>query len=248
MEPTLPTMINPAELARMIDHSILHPTFTDEDLKRECAIALKYGVATACVKPFHVSKAAEFLRASGTAVCAVIGFPHGNSTLAIKEAECLQVIRDGATEVDMVVNIGKVLQADWDYVAREIAAIQQLCSLNGAILKVIFENDFLPGDAPKIKLCELCSKYKVAFVKTSTGYGFVKNNEGTYHYLGATDHDLRLMREHCSPVVQIKAAGGIRTLEDLLRVRALGVTRVGATTTAAIMEEAHARLAALAKE
>jgi deoxyribose-phosphate aldolase len=234
-------MITTTTLSRMIDHSILHPTFTDDDLKRECMIALKYQVATVCVKPFHTAMARKLVERTNTEVCAVIGFPHGNSTMDIKLAECQQVVSEGATEVDMVVNIGKVLQRDWDYVEQEIAALHQLCIQNGALLKVIFENDFLPGDAPKIKLCELCSKIGVAFVKTSTGYGFVKNSDGLYNYLGATDHDLRLMREHCSPNIQIKAAGGIRTLDDLLRVHALGVTRVGATATAAIMEEAFAR-------
>jgi deoxyribose-phosphate aldolase len=234
-------MITTTTLSRMIDHSILHPTFTDDDLKRECMIALKYQVATVCVKPFHTAMARKLVERTNTEVCAVIGFPHGNSTMDIKLAECQQVVSEGATEVDMVVNIGKVLQCDWDYVEQEIAALHQLCIQNGALLKVIFENDFLPGDAPKIKLCELCSKIGVAFVKTSTGYGFVKNSDGLYNYLGATDHDLRLMREHCSPNIQIKAAGGIRTLDDLLRVHALGVTRVGATATAAIMEEAFAR-------
>jgi len=228
-------------LAKMIDHSILHPTFSDEDLKRECEIARNYQVATVCVKPFHTALAAEILKDSDVEICAVIGFPHGNSTIAIKLAETLQVITDGATEVDMVVNIGKVLQGDWKYVEKEIDQLNRLCVSKGAILKVIFENDFLPSDAFKIKLCEICSQVKVAFVKTSTGYGFKKNSQGTYYYDGATDHDLQLMRENCSATVQIKAAGGIRTLDDLLIVKGMGVTRVGATATVAIIEEAKSR-------
>lgn len=228
-----------AAIAKMIDHSILHPTYSDHDLIRECKIARLYKVAAVCVKPYHVTMAAELMKDSGIAVCSVIGFPHGNSTIAIKLNETEQVINDGAIEVDMVVNIGKVLQEDWEYIGNEISQINQLCVLKGAILKVIFENDFLPSDNIKIKLCELCNQIGVAFIKTSTGYGFRKNNQGTYFYEGATDHDLQLMRKHCIHEIQIKAAGGIRTLDDLLKVKALGVTRVGATATEAIILEAR---------
>jgi deoxyribose-phosphate aldolase len=227
-----------SDIAKMIDHSILHPTFSDVDLIRECEIAKKYNVATVCVKPFHTKMASTILRASTVDVCAVIGFPHGNSTTDIKIQETLQVIFYGATEVDMVVNIGKVLQGDWDYVEKEIFEINKVCIENDAILKVIFENDFLPVDEFKIRLCEICNRVKVAFVKTSTGYGFKKNDSGTYYYDGATEHDLILMRKYCSPEIQIKAAGGVRKLEDILKVRSLGVTRVGATATSAIIEEA----------
>jgi deoxyribose-phosphate aldolase len=226
------------DIAKMIDHSILHPAFTDIDLVRECEIAKKYNVATVCVKPFHTKRASEIVWASDIGVCSVIGFPHGNSTIDIKVQETLQVIFYGAVEVDMVVNIGKVLQGDWAYVEKEIFEINQACINNDAILKVIFENDFLPDDKTKIKLCEICSRVKVAFVKTSTGYGFKKNENGHYFYNGATEHDLILMRKHCSPEVQIKAAGGVRTIDDILKVKKLGVTRVGATATSSIMEEA----------
>ncbi len=233
--------MNPNAIAKMIDHSILHPTWTDDDLKRECAVAMNYDVATVCVKPYHVHMAAELVRSSSVGVCAVIGFPHGNSTVEIKAAEATFVTRDGATEVDMVVNIGKVLQGDWKYVDHEIRVINETCLKNNAILKVIFENDFLQNDAEKIKLCELCGRNNVAFVKTSTGYGFVKGADGTYSYTGATEHDIKLMRHHCPPEVQIKAAGGIRTLDQLLVFRELGVTRVGATATATIVDEARKR-------
>lgn len=231
-------MIKIEEIAKMIDHSILHPTFTDKDLIENCKIALKYDVATVCVKPFHVKMASKFVKGSGVGVCAVIGFPHGNSTIKIKVEEALQVIEDGATEVDMVVNIGKVLQNDWDYINEELRKINKACVDNKAILKVIFENDFITSDNDKIKLCQLCNENEVAFVKTSTGYGFVKGEDGNYNYKGATWHDLELMRKYCNPYVQIKAAGGIRNLNQLLKVRELGVTRVGATATEAIIEEA----------
>ena len=234
-------MITIRDIAKMIDHSILHPTFTDKDLEKNCETAKKYNVATVCVKPYHVTMAAEFVKGTDVAVCAVIGFPHGNSTIDIKVTETLQVINDGAAEVDMVVNIGKVLQQDWNYVHREIHAVNQACVQHNAILKVIFETDFVTNDNDKIKLCELCNDNNVAFVKTSTGYGFVKGADGNYNYAGATEHDLLLMRKHCKPSVQIKAAGGVRTLDQILKVRELGVTRVGATATEAIIEEAKRR-------
>lgn len=226
------------EIAKMIDHSILHPTFTDRDLEKNCEIALKYDVATVCVKPYHVKLASQITIGSGVAVCAVISFPHGNSSTEIKLAETLQIINDGATEIDMVVNIGKVLQHDWDYINNELKEINNKCIQNKAILKVIFETDFLTDDNDKIRLCELCNENNVAFVKTSTGYGFVKGTDGKYNYTGATEHDLKLMRKYCNSSVQIKAAGGVRNLYQLLRVRKLGVTRVGATATEAIIEEA----------
>jgi deoxyribose-phosphate aldolase len=228
-------------LAKMIDHSLLHPTMTDAELKAGCEIAKKYEVASVCIKPYAVQDAVKWLADSDVLVCTVIGFPHGNSTVAIKVAETVQACKDGATEIDMVVNIGKVLGEEWAYIIDEIAQIHDTCIKNGAILKVIFENDYLPEAKFKIKLCEICSEVGVAFVKTSTGYGFVKGNDGKYAYEGATDEDLILMRKHSAPTVQIKAAGGVRTLDDLLKVKALGVTRIGATATIAMIEEAKKR-------
>ena len=228
-------------LAKMIDHSLLHPTMTDLDLVNGCKLAAKHNVATVCIKPYGVLLAREQLAGTDVGVCTVIGFPHGNSKPNVKIFETEQAIDDGATEIDMVVNIGKVLSKDWEYIAGEIKAVNQICITHGAILKVIFENDYLPADEYKIRLCEICSEAKVAFVKTSTGYGFNKQATGGYNYAGATDHDLILMRKHCTPEVQIKAAGGVRTLDDLLRVKSLGVTRVGATATEAILVEAKKR-------
>jgi deoxyribose-phosphate aldolase len=234
-------MISIRDIAKMIDHSVLHPTFTDRDLLINCDTAMKYDVATVCVKPFHVKTAAEILRDSDVAVCSVIGFPHGNSTTRIKKAEALQVIGDGATEVDMVVNIAKVIQGDWNYVDLELKTINSACVRNGAILKVIFETDFVTLDEDKISLCKICNRHRIAFVKTSTGYGFVKGENGQYNYTGATEHDVRLMRKYCIPDVQVKAAGGVRNLDQLLQVREWGATRVGATATEYIMEEALGR-------
>lgn len=224
----------------MIDHSLLHPTMTDEQLRAGLALARRCGCATACVKPYAVPMSAAALAGSDVAVCAVVGFPHGNSHPETIAAEAVRAIDEGATEIDMVVNAGKVLGGDWDYVQAELQSVNTACTSRGAILKVIFENDYLQ-DEHIIRLCELCTALAIAFVKTSTGYGFVKQPSGDYNYRGATDHHLRLMREHCGPRVQIKAAGGVRTLDDLLRVRALGVTRIGATATETILQDAIRR-------
>jgi len=226
------------ELAKMIDHSLLHPTMTDEDLRAGCKLARKYNTASVCIKPYAVKQAVELLKGSEVLVGTVIGFPHGSSTTTIKVAETIQACKDGAVEIDMVVNIGKVLSEEWDYVEKEIEAVLATCQTNHAILKVIFENDYVTDDKHKIKLCEICSKLGVEFVKTSTGYGFVKGEDGKYTYKGATEADLKLMRIHSAPEVQVKAAGGLRTLDDLLKVQSLGVTRVGATATVLMLEEA----------
>lgn len=228
------------DLAKMIDHSLLHPTMTDAQIVAGCRLSRTYGVATACVKPYATALSRDQLAGSGVGVCTVAGFPHGNNTTRIKVEESLQAIRDGATEIDVVVNNGKVLGGDWDFVTAELKAVNDATVGAGAILKVIFENDYLQ-DVQIVRLCEICSALAIAFVKTSSGYGFVKQPNGDYNYKGATDAHLALMRKHAAPSVRIKAAGGVRTLDDLLRVRALGVTRVGATATEAILEEAKRR-------
>jgi deoxyribose-phosphate aldolase len=228
-------------LAKMIDHSLLHPTMTDRELLDGCALALRYDVASVCIKPCAVLLARDLLAGSGVVVGTVVGFPHGSSATAIKLTEAAQALADGAVELDMVVNVGKALSGDWAYVSEEIRLANELTASGGGLLKLIFENDYLPDDEHKIRLCHLCNEHGVAYAKTSTGYGFVKQPDSAYSYAGATDHDLRLMRRECWPSVQIKAAGGVRTLDDLLRVRALGVTRAGATATAAILDEAKRR-------
>jgi len=223
------------EIAKMIDHSLLHPTMDDQTLREGIELARKYNVASVCIKPYAVKMAADMLKGSDVMVCTVIGFPHGNSRVDVKVYETERAIDDGAVEIDMVVNTGKVLSDDWEYVTNEIASIVAVTKKHRAALKVIFENDFLPEDKYKIRLCEICSELKVEFVKTSTGYGFVKQPDGSYGYKGATHHDLVLMRKYSGPSVEVKAAGGIRTLEDTLKVRELGVTRIGATATEAIV-------------
>ncbi|RWA06529.1 hypothetical protein EKO27_g8574 [Xylaria grammica] len=227
-------------IAKMIDHSLLHPTMTDADILEGLRISKKYNVATACVKPYLIPMAKKELEGSDVLVCPVIGFPHGNSTVEVKVFEADAAASAGGREVDMVINIGKALGGDWEYVADEINRVNAAVVKHGAILKVIFENDYLKDDHI-IRLCKVCSDIKVGFVKTSTGYGFVKQPNGLYSYKGATVPHLKLMRQHSRPEVQVKAAGGVRTLDDLLHVMALGVTRIGATATISIMEEAVKR-------
>lgn len=228
------------ELAKMIDHSLLHPTMSDAEVLAGCELSRDYNVATACVKPYHIKLALEVFAGTDVMACAVIGFPHGNSTTGIKVIEAESAALAGAKEVDMVVNIGKVKSGDWDYVTREIDLINRAVTAAGSILKVIFENDYLTSDEI-IKLCKICTAVDVAFVKTSTGYGFVKQADGQYNYKGATHEHLKLMRKHTAPHIQIKAAGGVRTLDDLLAVREIGVTRIGATATKPMLNEAIKR-------
>lgn len=230
------------ELAGMIDHSLLHPTMTDDDLREGCLVAAKYRVASVCIKPYAVKMAAELLAGTRVAVGTVIGFPHGGSTTEVKRYETEVACRDGATEIDVVINIGKALSGDWDYIERDILAVVQASHRHNAIVKVIFENDFITRDEDKVRLCHICERCGAEFVKTSTGYGFVKGPDGKYSYQGATEHDLKLMRASCSDRVRIKAAGGVRDLNALIHVRDLGVSRVGATATAAMLDEYCRRL------
>ena len=222
----------------MIDHSLLHPTYTDEFLRSECYLAKELNVASVCIKPYAIKLAQDILTGSDVKICTVVGFPHGSNSVENKIKEVELVCVDGAVEIDFVINIGKVLSEDWKYISEEIKLINETVVSYHAISKVIFENDYYDTDDYKIKLCEICNEHHVAFVKTSTGYGFVKQKDGTYSYRGATDHDIKLMRDKCLPDIQVKAAGGIRTLNDVLRVRELGVTRVGATATKDILSEA----------
>ena len=225
----------------MIDHSILHPTMTDEILKKECEVAKKYDVASVCVKPYMVSKAVEYLKDTDVLVGCVIGFPAGNSKVEVKVFETIEACKDGAVEIDMVINIGKALQGDWEYVENEIRAVTDACHANGAIVKVIFETDYISEEKDIIRLCEICTKVKTDYVKTSTGFGFVKQENGDYNYTGATIRNLELMKKSIGPGVKVKAAGGVRTLDQVLAVKEAGCTRTGATATGAIMEEAMKR-------
>ena len=239
------------DLSKMIDHSLLHPTMTDQQLEEGCRLAAKYDVASVCIKPYAVKHAVTWLKGSDVKVGAVIGFPHGNSCTESKRYETELACRDGADEIDMVINIGKALGGDWVYVENDVKAVCDEAHRHGAKVKVIFENDYLTNggaglssDEFKRKLCVVCERAGADWVKTSTGYGFVKQADGSYNYQGATEHDLALMRASCSANVQVKAAGGVRDLDGLIRVRQLGGTRCGATATAAMLDEFKRREAA----
>ena len=220
-----------AELAQMFDHSLLQPNLTDADLERGCLLARELGVASVCIKPYAVRLAAKLLAGSLVQASTVIGFPHGGHLTAVKVFEAENALADGATELDMVVNVGKVLSGEWNYVAHDVAAVVTAAHARGAKVKVIFENAYLK-DEHKRELCRICGEVRADWVKTSTGYAET----------GATTEDLKLMREHSPAWVQVKAAGGVRTFERLMEVRAIGVSRVGATATKAILDDAKAKL------
>lgn len=220
-----------AELAKMFDHSLLQPQLTDAELERGCQVALEYNVASVCIKPYAVKLAARLLTGSTVAVSTTVGFPHGGHLTGVKVFEAEAAMDDGAVELDMVVNVGKVLTGDWPYVAADVKAVVDAAHRRGAKVKVIFENALL-RDEHKEELCRICGRVGADWVKTSTGYAET----------GATLEDLRLMRQFSPPHVQVKAAGGVRTFERLLEFRAVGVTRVGATATKQILDEAKAKL------
>jgi deoxyribose-phosphate aldolase len=219
------------DVAKMIDHSLLNPTLTDGELEAGCGLALQYNVASVCIMPFFMKRCADLL-AGGTVVpSTTIGFPHGGHTTQIKRAEAERALEDGCRELDMVVNVSKVRSGDWDYVRRDIAAVIEPAHEAGQKVKVIFENCYL-DEQQKLRLCQICGELSADWVKTSTGYG-----SG-----GATLDDLRLMVQNTPEHVQVKAAGGIRDLDKQLEVRALGVTRVGASRTSEILDECRRRL------
>jgi deoxyribose-phosphate aldolase len=219
------------DIAKMIDHSLLNPALTAEELETGCRLARLYDVASVCIMPFALSRCAEILKESTVKASTTIGFPHGGHTTATKVAEAERALADGGQELDMVVNIGQVLSQNWHYVRRDIAGVIDVAHAGGAKVKVIFENCYL-RDEHKIRLCAICGELGADWVKTSTGYG-----SG-----GATIEDLKLMRLHSPAGVQVKAAGGVRDLDKLLEVRALGVTRCGASRTKEMLDECRRRL------
>ena len=221
-----------ADIAKMIDHSLLNPTLTVEELEKGIQIARQYDVASVCIMPYYLRRCAELLGGSTVKASTTIGFPHGGHTTAVKVAEARQALDDGGQELDMVVNVSKALSGDWDYVRADIRAVIDVTHARGQKVKVIFENCYLK-DEHKIRLCAICGELRADWVKTSTGYGTG----------GATIEDLKLMRKHAPPHVQIKAAGGIRDLDKALEIRALGVTRFGCTRTVEVLEACNRRLA-----
>lgn len=219
------------EIAKMIDHSLLNPTLTVEALEQGIRTALEHDVASVCILPYYLKRCAKLLRGSAVKASTTIGFPHGGQATAVKAAEARQALDDGGEELDMVVNLSQVLSGGWDYVRADIRAVVELAHARGAKVKVIFENCYL-RDSEKVRLCEICGELRPGWVKTSTGYG-----PG-----GSTLEDLRLMRAHSPPEVQVKAAGGIRDLDSFLAARAAGATRIGCTRTEAILAECRRRL------
>ena len=220
-----------SDVAKTIDHSLLNPVLTAGELERGCELALTYDVASVCILPYYLSRCAAILKGSGVKASTTIGFPHGGHTTAVKMAEARQALADGGEELDVVVNISAVLSGSFEYVHRELRSLVDVTHDAGQKIKVIFENCYL-NDAQKIELCGICGELGADWVKTSTGYGTG----------GATTEDLTLMRRHSPSQVQVKAAGGIRDLDALLSIREIGVTRVGATRTAAMLDDARRRL------
>jgi deoxyribose-phosphate aldolase len=222
-------MVTPREIARVIDHSLLNPNQSAAAVDAGCRQALAWGVAAVCVPPCYVGNCADVLQGSGTATCTVIGFPHGMQALPVKIYEARQAMADGATELDMVINISAALSEDSDYLHEEIRAVLAAAHDQGAKLKVIFENCYL-SDVQKIRLCDICLELGVDWVKTSTGFGST----------GATVKDVTMMVHRCAPAVQVKAAGGIRDLRTVLMFRQLGCTRIGCSRTADVLAECAA--------
>ncbi len=221
-------------IAKLIDHALLHPTMTDEQIRAGCELARNLEVATVCVKPYAVPLAASLLAGCDVGVGTVIGFPHGSHPTDAKIAEAQWAIQNGASELDMVVNVGKVLQADWDFVQQDIAAVVDVGHNNETLVKVIFETDYVTDRDAKVKLCEICCEVGADWVKTSTGFGFTKGAQG-YSYVGATVEDVELMIDVCAGRCQVKASGGIRSYDDAVKFRDLGCSRLGTSASQAIV-------------
>ena len=221
-----PPLSSYEDLAKMIDHSLLGPELSEEQVAEGCRIAEDYNVASVTVRPSDVDSALRWMSGGAVPVGSVVGFPHGSSTTATKLYEARDLLRRGVKELDMVINIGKMVSRQFHYVEMELLQMAEACHQSGALLKVIFENACLTDDL-KIIACKISTRAEVDFVKTSTGFAAT----------GYTVEDLRLMRAHSGPNVRIKAAGGVRTLEKALEVRRLGCSRLGATATVAILEE-----------
>jgi len=219
------------QVAKMIDYALLNPAMSDDEMEKDCGLAIQYDVAAVCVKPYFLKRCVELLKGTTVKPTTAIGFPHGSQTTAAKTAESKEAIRNGALELDMVVNIGKVLSEDWNFVREDIAAVVCAAHENAAIAKVIFENCYLTNDH-KITLCRICAEAHADFAKTSTGIAIG----------GATREDIELMRAHLPENIRLKAAGGIRTLDGLLEFRALGVARIGTSATPTILDECRRRL------
>jgi deoxyribose-phosphate aldolase len=222
--------ITALDIAQMIDHSLLNPKFTRQEVEAGCRLAMEYECVTVCVKPCDAALAYGILKDSEVVTTTVIGFPHGSNLTEIKVLETRRAIEEGCGEVDMVMNIGRFLSGDYNLVQDDIQAVGEEAHRLGALVKLIFENAYLTAEQIK-KACELATAAKVDFTKTATGYA----------PYGARIADLRIMRANTPPSMRVKAAGGVRQLDDALAVRAVGVSRFGCTTTAKMIQEARER-------
>ena len=218
-------------IAKTIDHSLLNPTFTDRQLEAGCELAIRYNVASVCIVPYYLAHCTQLLTGTTVRTSTGIGFPHGSHTTAVKLAEIERALHDGGQELDTVINISKARSGDWRYVHDELLVLAKATHAGGAKIKIIFENAYL-DDAAKIRLCEISAEIGADWVKTSTGYA-----PG-----GATLPDLELMRAHTPAHIQVKAAGGVRDLDTVLKMRAIGVSRVGTASTEFILEECRKQL------
>jgi deoxyribose-phosphate aldolase len=221
------------DIARSLDHALLSPALTEAELRAGCELARRYEVATAMVLPYFAPRAVELLEGTEVVASSTVGFPHGAQTTELKAREARSLAEAGCRELDMVVNISRVKSHDWDAVRADIASVLEPTRAAGAKLKVIFENCYLT-ESEKVRLCEIGSELRVDWIKTSTGFGSS----------GSTWEDLELMLKHAGPGVEVKAAGGLRDLDAVLRARALGVTRVGTSSTQKILDECRQRLVA----
>ena len=219
------------QISKMIDHSLLNPVLTTAELEAGCKLAAEFNTASVCILPYSTARCHELLAGTTVYTSTTIGFPHGGHRTNVKLFEAEQALKDGAQELDAVINISKAKSGDWDYIEEELRSLTNLTHAAGARIKVIFENFYLVDDE-KIRLCRICGEIGADWVKTSTGYAGG----------GATIEDLVLMRKHAPPHVQVKAAGGVRDLDTLLKVRSLGVTRVGSTRTAQQLNDCKVRL------
>jgi deoxyribose-phosphate aldolase len=213
------------QIARLIDHALLHPSLTSQQLEQGIEMARQYEVASVCILPFYLKRCAEMLQGSAVKASTTIGFPHGAQSTVAKVYEAISALENGGQELDMVVNISQVLSGSWDFVRSEIETVIAITHSRGQKVKVIFENCYLNNDQ-KIRLCEICSEMQADWIKTSTGFG-----SG-----GATIDDVKLMRKYTDPSVQVKAAGGIKTLEDVIAFYEAGATRIGCSRTEEILK------------
>ena len=214
------------QVAKTIDHSILKPDFTYADVEAGAQLALKYNTASYCIRPMDVAVAAKALAGSTVNVCTVIGFPHGSTTSATKVFETQDAIANGATEIDMVINVSALLSGDYDFVEQDIRGVVDAAHAKGASVKVIFETAFL-NDEQIVKACELSEKAGADYVKTSTGFASA----------GATTHNVALMKQTVGDRLKVKSSGGVRTLDQLIDYMDLGVTRSGCSATEQVLEE-----------